>query len=837
MKSPPPAPVDRIERTVNPVALAVLLACLAGALLALWLAPNAMGVTLMTWMIVFLAVCGAFGLLLYAFGLLQFPTRAARFDTTRAIADSSSDEILVTDRESQIIYANDAYRALSGAPAATDLRPVERLFTGSPDVSESVYRLSQAAKSAARASEELRLSPPPSGQDEVAWYRIHVRPLQGVARDGLMVWTVSDETRDHARHETFFQDLQHAIDYLDHAPAGFFSAEPDGSIAHMNATLAGWLHYDLAQFSAGRLKIDDIVAGDGGAMLAMISGPPGEVTTQQFDVDLKPRQGRLLPARILHKVAFSGDGTPGPSRSLVINRAPGEIKGEDLRAAEVRFARIFNSTPVAIAAVDAAGAVLRPNAAFARLAQTAPKSDAKGRLSIFDLVAERDRAALRAAIDAAAQGNGEIAPLDVSLEGADAARSARLFVSAADPGADEGASATIFALDTTEQRTLQENLAQSQKMQAIGQLAGGVAHDFNNVLTAIIGYSDLLLANHRPTDPSFQDIMQIKQNANRAAGLVRQLLAFSRRQTLRPQTLQLNDVLSELQMLLRRLVGETIQVDVVYGRDLWEVKADLNQFEQVIVNLVVNARDAIQDGGAITLRTRNFAAAECGELKEVEVVPADYVLVEVQDTGHGIPPEVRAKIFEPFFTTKDVGKGTGLGLSMVYGIIKQTGGYVFCDSEPGKGATFRIFLPRRVGDEIDEPVKTEAARPAADLTGRGAILLVEDEEAVRAFAARALASRGYTVLQAETGLDALRVVEAASEPIDLIVSDVIMPEMDGPTMLTELRKRGLMAKVVFVSGYADDAFARNLPEGQDFVFLPKPFSLKQLIETVKGLMN
>jgi two-component system cell cycle sensor histidine kinase/response regulator CckA len=838
MKSPPPAPVDRIERTVNPVALTILLVCLAGALLAVWLAPNAIGATLMTWMIVILAVCGAFGLMLYAFGLLQPPTRAARLDTTKAIADSNPDGVLVTDRESRIVYANDAYRALSGAPAAADLRPIERLFTGSPDVSESVYRLSQAAKSGGRASEELRLSPPPSGQGEVAWYRIRVRPLEGVARDGLMVWTVSDETRDHDRHETFFQDLQHAIDYLDHAPAGFFSAEPDGSIAHMNATLAGWLDYDLAQFSAGRLKIDDVVAGDGGAMLAIISGPPGEVTTQQFDVDLKPRQGRLLPARILHKVAFSGDGTPGPSRSLVINRAPGDIKGEDLRAAEVRFARIFNSTPVAIAAVDAAGAVLRPNAAFARLAQAASKGDAaKGRLSIFDLVAERDRAALRASIEAAAQGKGEIAPLDVSLEGAGAPRSARLFVSAADPRSDEGASATIFALDTTEQRTLQENLVQSQKMQAIGQLAGGVAHDFNNVLTAIIGYSDLLLTNHRPTDPSFQDIMQIKQNANRAAGLVRQLLAFSRRQTLRPQTLQLNDVLSELQMLLRRLVGETIQLDVVYGRDLWQVKADLNQFEQVIVNLVVNARDAIRDGGKITLRTRNFPAAECGDLKEVDVAPADYVLVEVEDTGHGIPPEVRAKIFEPFFTTKDVGKGTGLGLSMVYGIIKQTGGYVFCDSEPGAGATFRILLPRRLADDIDEPVKTEGAKPAADLTGRGAILLVEDEEAVRAFASRALASRGYTVLEAETGLDALRVAEAASEPIDLIVSDVIMPEMDGPTMLTELRKRGLTAKVIFVSGYADDAFARNLPEGQDFVFLPKPFSLKQLIETVKSLMN
>ena len=837
MKSPPPPPVDRIERTVNPVALAILLVCLAGALLALWLAPNAIGATLMTWMIVILAVCGAFGLLLYAFGMLQLPTRAARFDTTKAIADSNPDGVLVTDRESRIVYANEAYRTLSGAPAASDLRPIERLFTGSPDVSESVYRLSQAAKSGGRASEELRLSPPPSGEGEVAWYRIRVRPLEGMAREGLMVWTVSDETRDHDRHETFFQDLQHAIDYLDHAPAGFFSAEPDGSIAHMNATLAGWLDYDLAQFSAGRLKIDDVLAGDGGAMLAIISGPPGEVTTQQFDVDLKPRQGRLLPARILHKVAFSGEGTPGPSRSLVINRAPGDIKGEDLRAAEVRFARIFNSTPVAIAAVDSAGAVLRPNAAFARLAQAASKSDAaKGRLSIVDLVAERDRATLSASIDAASQGKGEIAPLDVSL-GAGAPRSARLFVSAADPRSDEGASATLFALDTTEQRTLQENLVQSQKMQAIGQLAGGVAHDFNNVLTAIIGYSDLLLANHRPTDPSFQDIMQIKQNANRAAGLVRQLLAFSRRQTLRPQTLQLNDVLSELQMLLRRLVGETIQLDVVYGRDLWQVKADLNQFEQVIVNLVVNARDAMHDGGKITLRTRNFPAAECGSLKEVDVATADYVLVEVEDTGHGIPPEVRAKIFEPFFTTKDVGKGTGLGLSMVYGIIKQTGGYVFCDSEPGAGATFRILLPRRLADDIDEPAKTEAAKPAADLTGRGAILLVEDEEAVRAFASRALASRGYTVLEAETGLDALRVVEEASEPIDLIVSDVIMPEMDGPTMLTELRKRGLTAKVIFVSGYADDAFARNLPEGQDFVFLPKPFSLKQLIETVKSLMN
>ncbi len=837
MTSTPTPPVaDRIERTSNPIALVVLALALAAVAAAIWLAPNGLGPTIVSWAIVALAFFGVLSFLLFVIGLLQFPSRAVRSDIAKAIADSSADGLVVTDRQSRIVYANAAYWALSGGGG--ELRPVERLFAGSPDVSESVYRLSQAAKSGKSASEDLRLVPPLSGDGAVAWYRIRVRPLGAAGRDGASVWTVSDETREHDRHETFFQDLQHAIDYLDHAPAGFFSAEPDGAIAHMNATLAEWLDYDLAQFGVGQLRVGDIIAGDGGSMLTTMSGRAGEVKTQPFDVDLKPRQGRVLPARILHKVAFSSDGAPGPSRSLVISRAPGEVKGEeDLRAAEVRYARIFNSTPVAIAEVEAGGALLRPNAAFARLAPAALKvAGGDGMPSIFNLVNERDHGPLRAALLAAAAGESPIEPLDVSLEGAEPARSARLFVSAADPDSDEGASAIVFALDTTEQHALRENLAQSQKMQAIGQLAGGVAHDFNNVLTAIIGYSDLLLANHRPTDPSFQDIMQIKQNANRAAGLVRQLLAFSRRQTLRPLTLQLNDVLSELQMLLRRLVGEPIALDLVHSRDLWLVKADLNQLEQVIVNLVVNARDAMPNGGRITLRTRNVPASECTSFKDATVAPADYVLVEVQDTGHGIPPEVLDKIFEPFFTTKEVGKGTGLGLSMVYGIVKQTGGYVFCESEPGKGAKFRILLPRLMEVDSEAPAKKEAVKPAADLTGRGAILLVEDEEAVRAFASRALASRGYTVLEAETGVDALRVVEEAGGSIDLIVSDVIMPEMDGPTMLTELRRRGVEAKVVFVSGYADDAFARNLPGKQEFVFLPKPFTLKQLVETVKGAM-
>jgi two-component system cell cycle sensor histidine kinase/response regulator CckA len=365
-----------------------------------------------------------------------------------------------------------------------------------------------------------------------------------------------------------------------------------------------------------------------------------------------------------------------------------------------------------------------------------------------------------------------------------------------------------------------------------------VAHDFNNVLQAIIGYSDLLLNNHRPTDPSFQDIMQIKQNANRAASLVRQLLAFSRRQTLRPEVLDLGETLSDLSMLLRRLLGERVDLDFKHGRDLWLVKVDVNQFEQVVVNLAVNARDAMPDGGKLSIRTRNVPADDARRLSLPGMPPGDTVAIEVADTGAGIPPEAMDKIFEPFFTTKDVGKGTGLGLSTVFGIVKQSGGAIDVQSAVGQGTTFRIYLPRHVALPEEAPeAKAEPAdlsrKPAADMTGQGTILLVEDEDPVRAVNARALSARGYTVLEAASGLEALRIIEERGAPVDLVVSDVVMPEMDGPTLLGELRKRHPALKVIFVSGYAEDAFRKNLPDGEEFNFLAKPFSLKQLVEAVK----
>ncbi len=838
MNGRPASPVyTRTERPGNVGLVMALALALVGGVAAYFFTPGLITPRVGMLMFAAFALAGVFFLFAYAVGLIHFRSRASGEGVATRIADSSNEGLLVTDADQRIIYANEAYMALCGAQDSAGVATVERLFSGSSDVSEAIYRIAQAARAQTSHVEDIRLSPPLIGDGAVGWYRLRVRPLELPGGGVGAFWTVADTTQDRQRQENVFQELQHAINFLDHAPAGFFSADPGGAISYMNRTLAGWLGYDLTQVGTGGVALSDIVANNGSTLLVNVAGNPGEVRTEQIDLDFKRRDGRSLPVRLLHRVAFGQDGAPGDSRTLVLNRTAGEEPGEDLRAAEVRFARFFNSTPMAIATVDADGRVIRSNAAFAKLAPQVVKagqSNGAQNWTILSGVVERDRQALREAIEAALDNEGDVRPVDAAFEDYQGSgpRSARFFASPSEDAGKKGA--MIYALDTTEQRKLQEEFAQSQKMQAVGQLAGGVAHDFNNMLTAIIGYCDLLLTNHRPTDPSFQDIMQIKQTANRAAGLTRQLLAFSRRQTLRPQVLQINDVLPELQLWLRRLVGEKVEVDLKHGRDLWFVKVDINQFEQVIMNLVVNARDAMpESGGKVQLRTRNVSAEECASFKEASLTPADYVLVEVEDNGGGIPPDVKEKIFEPFFTTKDVGKGTGLGLSTVFGIVKQSGGFVFVDSEVGKGTTFRIFLPRHIPDEKELEPKVEEAKPSADYTGQGIILLVEDEDNVRSFGARALTSRGYTVLEAATGLEALEVVERESGKIDLIVSDVVMPEMDGPAMFAELRKRGVKAKVIFVSGYAEEAFAKNLPEG-DFGFLPKPFTLKQLIETVKA---
>ena len=402
----------------------------------------------------------------------------------------------------------------------------------------------------------------------------------------------------------------------------------------------------------------------------------------------------------------------------------------------------------------------------------------------------------------------------------------------------DGRVALIAVLsDATELKTLEAQFVQSQKMQAIGQLAGGVAHDFNNLLTAITGHCDLLLLRHDQGDPDYGDLIQINQNANRAGALVGQLLAFSRKQTLRPEPLDLRNTLSDLTHLLNRLVGEKVTLSLSHDPVLPQIRADKRQLEQVLMNLVVNARDAMPEGGEIRITTEVLHLEEEMHRDRAVVAPGEYVSVRVDDTGMGIPPDKLPKVFEPFFTTKRVGEGTGLGLSTAYGIIKQSGGFIFVDSTAGSGTSFTLLFPAR--DPAADPEPEALPAPEEEETaarGDGVVLLVEDEAPVRAFAGRALRLRGYTVLEAENAEEALEVLESATQKIDVFVTDVIMPGMDGPSWVREALKTHPDTRVVFVSGYAEDSFAESATKIPNSIFLPKPFSLAELTETVRRQM-
>lgn len=400
---------------------------------------------------------------------------------------------------------------------------------------------------------------------------------------------------------------------------------------------------------------------------------------------------------------------------------------------------------------------------------------------------------------------------------------------------EEGGAPVLLAVlnDATELKTLESQFVQSQKMQAIGQLAGGIAHDFNNLLTAISGHCDLLLRRHDAGDPDYADLIQISQNANRAAALVNQLLAFSRKQTLSPELLDLRDTLADITHLLNRLVGERVTLRFSHDADLPRLKLDKRQLEQVLMNLVVNARDAMPEGGEIRIETERLALAEPLRRGRVEVPAGDYAVVRVSDEGEGIPPDRLDKIFEPFFTTKRVGDGTGLGLSTVYGIVKQSGGFIFVDSAPASGSSFSIYLPLPGDLPAEEAAQTAPAPVPASPARDGVILLVEDETPVRAFASRALRLSGHTVIEARTAEEALDMLRDSEVPVDVFVTDVVMPGMDGPTWVREALKTQPGARVVFVSGYAQDSFEPGRIQIPQAVFLPKPFSLEELTRTVQ----
>jgi two-component system cell cycle sensor histidine kinase/response regulator CckA len=517
-------------------------------------------------------------------------------------------------------------------------------------------------------------------------------------------------------------------------------------------------------------------------------------------------------------------------------------------AAVPHLEALLGQLPLGLAMADRDGRLLFANAAFMRAAGR--EGEAPPRYPT-DLVARDDKSAVSDAIRRFGQGpaaSGDIAirlaaqpdePVSLSLAGVRGL----------------GEAAVLLGLtDSSEETRLKRQVAQATKMQAVGQLAGGVAHDFNNVLTAILGTCDLMLMRHTPGDSDYDDIQQIRANSNRAASLTRQLLAFSRQQTLRPEVLQLPDVVSDVSQMLRRLIGEKIQLVVTHDRDLGPVRADPSQLEQVIVNLAVNARDAMLSHKSapgvpvtnrLTLATRRVTTADVRAMQS-EIVPAgDYTALVVEDTGAGIAPEHLGKIFEPFFTTKEQGRGgamggTGLGLSTVYGIVKQSGGFIFADSELGKGTRFTVYLP--VHREAPGAVAKAAApvpEQESEWAGGGRILLVEDEDSVRLVAERALTRQGYAVTPArdgEDGLEALKAALAAGEGFDLVVSDVVMPGLDGPAMARELRKLASDLPVLFMSGYAESQLRSEIDIAR-MPFIAKPFSVQQLGDKVAEVLR
>jgi len=577
-----------------------------------------------------------------------------------------------------------------------------------------------------------------------------------------------------------------------------------------------------------------------GAFCARVAGPEGEPVavegTPLVDHLSASAGGQFRftaegkaapPLRIVQVPA--GDGPDSLSAFLLLDDVPGP-RGDDETG---HVHALLDSLPLGLALADGDGRFLFLNTVF-RKAVGLTQSERPSWPG--DLVVDEDKAAVSDAVRRFGRGRAMSGDLAVRLKTNPEEPVAMTVAGARGLG---NAAVLISLKDNSEEARLKREIAQATKMQAVGQLAGGVAHDFNNILTAILGNCDLMLMRHTPGDSDYDDIQQIRSNANRAANLTRQLLAFSRQQTLRPQVLQLPDVVAEVSHLLTRLLGERIKLDVKHGRGLGAVRADPGQLEQVIVNLAVNARDAMlardpDGGGTLTLQTFAVPAEDVRRMSSDVLPIGDYTAMKLIDTGTGIPAHLLGKIFEPFFTTKEVGKGTGLGLSTVYGIVKQSGGFIFAESQVRKGTTFTMYLPVHRAQPGEAPVRAKAKEKAGELWGTGTVLVVEDEAMVRAVAERALTRHGYTVLVAENGEAALEILGREGR-VDLMISDVVMPTMDGPTTVRAARKLQPDLPFLFISGYAEEQLRKSI-DIPNVSFLAKPFSVQQLAETVRDTL-
>ena len=734
------------------------------------------------------------------------------WSVTLAAIDQPGVLLAITDRANRLVCASAAFSARFGIEKAPP-----NLALSEEDASEILLKTAREAWREGRAhASHLSL-----GKDDVRW---EVEAQRAGRGEDHLVWRFRPESSE---------DLATDIGQLVAGPlgrmlgrAGVLAAvvSPEGTVRASSPDFAERASGDPTATLAGREFADYLRMDERERIFFARSGREGEAF-QLIHVSLNDLDDTLV-----------ANPQDAPSLMLLVE-AHAALADNSAGDTTPKLETLIEALPLGLAMTDRDGRFLFANPSFLR---ACGRADAGLPAFPSDLVVREDKSAISDAVRR--YGKGGVASGDVAVRLASAPEEPVSLGLASMRGLGEPAVLLTLA-DSKEETELKRQMAQATKMQAIGQLAGGVAHDFNNVLTAIIGYCDLMLLRHMPGDSDYDDIQQIRANSNRAASLTRQLLAFSRQQTLRPEVVQLPDVVSEVSQLLKRLLGEKIEFRVRHDRDLGPVRADPGQLEQVIVNLAVNARDAIAaqgDGtGTLVMSTRKVSLKETRSLGP-DMPPGDYTALIVRATGGGVPAAVMGKIFDPFFTTKELGKGTGLGLSTVYGIIRQSGGYIYAENVGprdglGPGAAFTVYLPVHHGAPTAEERRADPDEPARRWSGGGRVLLVEDEDMVRAVAERALVRAGFTVTAQPDGEDGLAEI-ANGGVFDLVVSDVVMPGMDGPAMARAIRKLKPDLPILFMSGYAEETL-RNEISIDNMYFIAKPFSVEQISRKVGEVLG
>ncbi len=731
------------------------------------------------------------------------------------VLDADQDARLVARRDGVVTYANRAYFELAkeaGVMGPAGLPPrIDRLFAQQGAEATKVFRLCRAAKGGEPAEETIYQVMGLAGGGRRRRFEVSVRPIPG--SDEYVAWRLRDLPIEEEEHDAL------AAAYADF-PRAVFALEKSGQIAWANAAMRDRLGAERG----GLRHIDDVILGE-----------TGDIVRALWRLDRAPqtalarRRGADPIEATMTAFRRGGVGEGFACVELCVDETEEE-------AEEISLSGDISESPFGIAIIEGElnrdGRIVEANKAFTdvfgAIKKNAPLAKRLSAETLDELAAE---------IKQKAKASAAPKPVETAMG---AGSEMRNFAIYARPvrrrrGAYGIRKTILYTVDITDRKRMEEDYAQDQKLRGIGELASKVAHDFNNYLQVVLGHCERLMLKHPAGDPAYHELVQIRENAQRAANTTKQLLAFSRKQTLKKEVVSITEILRDFSRFLTRAIGEKVRLELINGRGLPSIKVDRFQVETAIMNLAVNARDAMAPGGgALTIRTQAIDAEAAAALNVPGIEEQDYVLIEVCDTGPGVAPDIADKIFDPFFTTKGEGKGTGLGLSTVYGIIRQMDGAIALKSSPGEGAAFQIYLPAYLEEPAEETVAAPAPDEQRDLTGVGRILIVEDEDSVRTFVVAALNDCGYEVTAAEDGEDALEILEEEGADFDLVISDVMMNVLDGPSFVMKAREQfGLQSEIIFMSAYAESAVREQLDMIEGAGYIQKPFTLKGLAAQVK----